>query len=189
MSHNYFWFDNKYYLQRTGVAMGAKFAPSLANLFMARWEEDLIYSRDWPQLIFYRRYIDDILLLWEGDEFTLLNFFTTTLNFNELNIKLSFQYDYFTISFLDLTLFNTGNTISTKSYFKPTDRNSFIPKDSCHLPRWLANIPRGQFLRIHRNCTNREDFITQSNILKNRFIEKGYNATSLESEINEIVNM
>lgn len=40
--HNYFWFDQRYYLQQRGVAMGAKFALSLANLFMAKWEE---YSR------------------------------------------------------------------------------------------------------------------------------------------------
>lgn len=36
---NYFWFDGKFYPQREGVAKGAKFAPSLANVFMAKWEE------------------------------------------------------------------------------------------------------------------------------------------------------
>lgn len=32
--------------------------------------------------------------------------------------------------------------VYTTSYFKPTDRNSFIPRDSCHHPMWLKNIPR-----------------------------------------------
>lgn len=35
MSHNYVWFNGHFFLQQVGVAMGAKYAPSLANLFMA----------------------------------------------------------------------------------------------------------------------------------------------------------
>lgn len=35
-SHNFFWFNGQFYLQKKGVAMGAKFAPSLANSFMAK---------------------------------------------------------------------------------------------------------------------------------------------------------
>ena len=37
-SHNFFWHDGQFYRQDKGVAMGAKYAPSLANLFMAKWE-------------------------------------------------------------------------------------------------------------------------------------------------------
>lgn len=36
MAHNYFWHSGAYYLQIKGVAMGAKFAPSMANLFMSK---------------------------------------------------------------------------------------------------------------------------------------------------------
>lgn len=34
LTHNYFWYLGNFYNQKTGVAMGAKFSPSLANLFM-----------------------------------------------------------------------------------------------------------------------------------------------------------
>lgn len=30
--------------KKTGVAMGAKFAPIMANLFMAKWKDDIIYA-------------------------------------------------------------------------------------------------------------------------------------------------
>lgn len=33
-----FFYRGNYYLQQTGVAMGGNFAPSLANLFTALWE-------------------------------------------------------------------------------------------------------------------------------------------------------
>lgn len=39
LTHNDFEFNNKYYLQVKGTAMGKKFAPAYANIFMAQWEE------------------------------------------------------------------------------------------------------------------------------------------------------
>lgn len=57
MQHNYFWHDDSYYLQNRGVAMGAKFAPSMANLFMAKWEEDVVYQEPRVELVFWKRYI------------------------------------------------------------------------------------------------------------------------------------
>ena len=69
-SSNYFWFEGEFYKQETGVAMGAKYAPSLANLFMAKWEEDVIYGVNVPELMLWARYIDDILLLWDGPCYT-----------------------------------------------------------------------------------------------------------------------
>lgn len=63
MSHNYFWFDSQFYLQVKGVL---NFEPGLANLFMARWDDDTIYGRHWPALLIYKRYIDDVLFVWNG---------------------------------------------------------------------------------------------------------------------------
>lgn len=34
LSHNYFWFNNHFFPQKKGVAMGVKFAPSIANFFI-----------------------------------------------------------------------------------------------------------------------------------------------------------
>lgn len=35
-------------------------------------------------------------------------------------------------------------------------------------------IPKGQLMRIKRNCDQKEDYETQSNMLLNRFAQKGY---------------
>ncbi|XP_077155826.1 uncharacterized protein LOC143818375 [Ranitomeya variabilis] len=43
LHHNYFLFDRTYYLQRSGVAMGAKCAPAYANIFLGWWEEKFVY--------------------------------------------------------------------------------------------------------------------------------------------------
>jgi hypothetical protein len=57
LRNNYFEFNSKYYLQISGIAMGTPAAVSIANIFMAEFEKDLIKS---PHLLFYRRFIDDV---------------------------------------------------------------------------------------------------------------------------------
>ena len=50
---NNFQFNDENFLQVGGTAMGTKVAPSLANVFMADFEERYIYSYE-KQPIFYR---------------------------------------------------------------------------------------------------------------------------------------
>lgn len=75
-THNNFCFKDQFVRQDRGVAMGVKFAPSLANLFIAQWEKDAIYAQQRPQIVLWVRYIDDILLLWDGSEADLSEFST-----------------------------------------------------------------------------------------------------------------
>lgn len=44
LKNNYFWHQQNFYKQITGIAMGAKYAPSVANAFMAQWEEESVHN-------------------------------------------------------------------------------------------------------------------------------------------------
>lgn len=48
--------------------MGVDFAPVYANLTMGYWEEGHIWANNpfAEHLVFYGRYIDNILLIWDG---------------------------------------------------------------------------------------------------------------------------
>lgn len=50
----------------------------------------------------------------------------------------------------------------------------------------MNNIPKSQFKRIKRNCTRDEDFATQSQIIKNRFLERGYKPSLIENSYKKI---
>lgn len=50
LARNYFWYDHKFFLQILGVALGARFALSVANLFMVLWEEEAIFNDRTTQL-------------------------------------------------------------------------------------------------------------------------------------------
>ena len=181
--HNYFWFQGVFYSQIRGVAMGAKYAPSLANLFMAQWEEDVVYALRRPELLLWARYIDDVLFLWKGD-MESLDAFMIQWNDNDRGIVLSYEASPTSIHFLDLEISTTHDKLEFKTYFKPTDRNGYIPVDSCHHRRWLESVPRSQFLRLRRNCTRDSDFHLQSDMLKTRFLDKGYEPALVDNAIN-----
>lgn len=74
----------------------------------------------------------------------------------------------------------------TKAFFKSTDRNSYIPVQSGHHPRWLRNIPKGKFTRIRRNCTFDNDYATQAELVKIQFVENRYKPHLLEKTIEEV---
>lgn len=48
--------------------MGACYAPSIASIYLNKWEEKHIFTNQWPQLKMYKRYIDDIFVIWEGSQ-------------------------------------------------------------------------------------------------------------------------
>lgn len=78
-------------------------------------------------------------MVWEGDLISL-QMLISKLNGNNKNIRLSWNADAMCMTFLDLEIFKDGQAIKTKNVFKPTDRNGYIPLDSCYHQSWLCNI-------------------------------------------------
>lgn len=110
--------------------------------------------------------------MWKGTKETLKEF-SLSLNTNTNNIKLEFNWNKQQIHYLDVLVMKGDDKLTTKAYFKSTDWNSYIPIQSGHHSQWLRNIPKGQFMRIQRNCTHIDDYMIQSSLIKQQFIEKG----------------
>lgn len=168
--------------------MVARYAPSVVNLLMDCWEEEYVYNQNIPQIILYRRYIDDLIILWDGTAETFQEFLRN-LNINRYGLTFTGKWDTERIDYLDLEIYKSGPFLHTKTFFKVTDRNGYIPSSSCHHPRWKANVPKGQLLRLRRNCNSIEDFKTQADVIVNRFKEKGYTGGGLAKLKEEVLNM
>uniref|UniRef100_A0A8C5LPP9 Reverse transcriptase domain-containing protein n=1 Tax=Leptobrachium leishanense TaxID=445787 RepID=A0A8C5LPP9_9ANUR len=91
LNHNYFLFQNQFFLQIRGTTMGTSCAPSYANLYLAWWEELVVFSTEMMRFTNYvtnwMRYIDDILFLWHGP-IEMLNEWLAILNHNEIGLGL-----------------------------------------------------------------------------------------------------
>ena len=64
---SFFMFSSKFYKQIDGVAMGFLLGPALANIFMRSFEKK--WLKDCPhnlKPVFYRRYVDDIFVLFSS---------------------------------------------------------------------------------------------------------------------------
>ena len=66
-------FNNKYYKQVDGVAMGSPLGPALANIFMCSFESKWLcdYPNDFKP-VFYRRYINDIFVLFSSPDHAMI---------------------------------------------------------------------------------------------------------------------
>ena len=63
LKNNVFEFNNEYYLQIQGTAMGTKMAPAYANLFMGKLEEELQEIDKSHNILIWKRFIDDIFVI------------------------------------------------------------------------------------------------------------------------------
>ena len=80
-------FENEFYKQTFGTAMSTPMAPTVAILFMAWLEDHMLTNSPTPVLeALWKRFIDDIFLLWVGTS-EELDVFTNYINSVHPTIK------------------------------------------------------------------------------------------------------
>lgn len=73
LTYNDFLFDGQNYLQIHGTAMGHRYAPSYANLYVSEWERGTLEKCP-LQPLFYFHFLDDIIGAWGHGEEKFLQF-------------------------------------------------------------------------------------------------------------------
>ena len=107
-SQTHFIFNNMFYNQIDGVAMGSPLPPVLANLFLGFQKCNWLKEYDLNKSKFYLRYVDDILVAF-GNEQDSLNFLHF-LNNRHPNIKFTIEKQInHHIAFLDVFISSINN--------------------------------------------------------------------------------
>ena len=184
LTHNDFLFNNQYYLQIHGTAMGQRFAPSYANLYMSEWEREALNKCPLQPLL-YLRFLDDIFGIWPHS-LSQFTDFCAILNSHHPSIKITHTISPDSINFLDTTVFFsiTGpqhKTLHTKVYFKPTDTHALLHKSSYHPKHTFSAIIKSQIIRFHRICSHIQDFHSATSILFNSLKQRGYSKRFLRT--------
>lgn len=184
LTRNDFIFDNQFYLQIKGTAMGKKFAPSYANIFMAQWEEEVM-AKSPKKPLHYFRYLDDIFGIWTYSEKEFLEFLDI-LNSHNPSIKLKHSFHQSSIDFLDTTIYKGSNflmdqQLKIKVFFKKTDKHALLHKSSFHPKHTHRGLIKSQLLRFHRICSDNSIFWEATHTLFTSLRRRGYSRTFLRN--------
>jgi hypothetical protein len=193
LKNNYFSFEDDFYLQISGTAMGTKMAPTYACLVMGYLETKMyskikeVYPNDVYEHILnsWLRYIDDGWLIW-NHSFGSIDGFVNILNNLHHSIKFTIEHSDAEIHFLDvLVSFGDNNTIKTDIYHKSTDSFNYVPFTSNHPRHTLKNIPYVLSHRIQQIVSDEEIRAERYATLKCHLLRLKYPNTLINDAIDK----
>ncbi len=153
LENNVMKFDEKYYKQCQGTAMGTKCAPTYATLVMGYLEIGLYekieteYGAEIRNYFesHYKRFLDDCFILWPFGEPQKLIDIIDNLN---PGITFTSEHSNKNCPFLDVMVIKEGRSIKTDLYSKPTDAKRYVHFRSAHPSHTKRNIPYNLARRI-----------------------------------------
>ena len=125
-------FDIGFYSQIYGVTMGSPLGPTLANVFLCHHKKWLNDCPNNFKPVFYKRYVDDVLVLLKKSEHVQL--FVNYMTSKHKNISFSYETEKDgAMPFLDVNIFRENGKFATNVHRKETfsrvytNFSSFIP--------------------------------------------------------------
>ena len=109
--------------------MGASLSPAYANIFMGKLEQTVLSQASLKPL-YYKRFIDDIVVLWPHSMSELLDFIQSMNEFHP-TIKFTSEISTNKITFLDINIFKgphfaTSHKLDTETHIKPTNHQLYV---------------------------------------------------------------
>lgn len=186
LENNYIQFNNKYYLQIEGTAMGTPAAVCYANIFMYELEYLHIHNK-YNNIILYKRLLDDILCIVSGDHTSLVS----SLNNLHPNLKLNITISNIQCEFLDLVIykgdrFYDTNILDLKVHQKTLNKYLYIPYNSYHTPFAKRGFIYTELCRYIRNSSSIRAYSYLRQLFYNRLRARGYPRKFLIKEFSKV---
>lgn len=154
LRNSFFRFNDQFFEQTFGFAMGSPLSPILANIFLEHVEKDLLPLYTGVQPTLWLRYVDDVLALIPAD-FCVDSFGGYI---NSLYPTLNFTWEWESegiIPFLDVKIHKCTKCLRFSIYRKPTNSESYLHYFSFHPVATKLSVAQGFFLRALRVCDQR----------------------------------
>ena len=185
-------YNGLFFEQIDGIPMGSHWSVNMANYFMLQ-----LFERDpWFQIqqdflmSYYRRYIDDIIGIWTGTHFQLIDFFNN-MNVMVPEIRFTLVQSLSQITVLDTVLYTVPDPfdpnfkiIKFRLHQKELNPYLYIPFNSSHPPHIFSGFITGELIRYARNNTSEFHFHSSARLFKARLVRRGYPFRFLEKVFN-----
>ncbi len=186
LDHSYVQYDGKVYHQDTGIAMGTNAAVSLANIYMGHIIDRFL--RQQPEVFYYKRYIDDLFILWKGTKARWVHI-ASILNKLDPKIKIDFtDPSQSTIPFLDLniTWHPYLRRFDTSIYQKELNKYMYLTPNSCHTPHTFTGFIKGELTRYARLSSHPFAFNLMKKLFFQRLVNRGYPRSFLTRQFRKV---
>ena len=206
MCNNVFQFDDTYWQQLTGTAMGTSLACMYATIYFSYLKETKIlpvYSDKYvvparlmpeltapvpsfatPPLLMHARLIDDAIQIWDLAKLpghlraNLHHHMEQQMQFGTL--KWEAKAPSKSMDFLDLTItLEPDGSFSTKTHVKEMNLHLYIPPGSAHPKGVLKSLIFGTLQRHWSQSSKREDFLAAASAFYGHLLNRGYTQAML----------
>ena len=188
LKNNIIEFENKFYLQVNGTAMGQSSAVVYANIFVYECEESL-HDKANNSLLFYSRFVDDVFAVIIDKHQS--NNFIKLLNEMHPSLEFNCNSSDTTVDFLDCVIYK-GERFQNTGYFdlrvhqKITNKYIYIPFNSHHTIHNKRGWIKAELIRYIRNTSSHVEYIKLKIKFYNRLRERGYSHYFLCSVMNTV---
>ena len=192
MRNNIFQFDDCYFHQKEGAAMGTSTACAYATTCYSYHEENFLPIMA-TELKLYRRLIDDGFFVitpsgtatadeMHGRMKKIMNSF----GYPGRRLEWTTDKPSNSVDFLDLTI-TTGSDgrIRTKTFQKPMNLHLCVPPTSAHSPKMFQGMIFGQIRRFFLQNSSTEDFQQVVQAFYEHLYKRGYSTDFLVRTFNE----
>ena len=181
LEYNYFTFGNTNWKQLRGLAMGTPVAPIIATLYLGYHEEVRILPFCRHSLRLYKRYLDDILVIWHHNPLQPFRFnrFRAILK-QTPGLSWTYEEHKEQAPFLDLYIFRHELTYATKTHQKLLNLYLYPTFNSAHALTVKKGMIYGLLKKYKKQNTLPEDFIVLCQALYQRFLVRGYRSATLQ---------
>ena len=184
-----FLYKDTLYRQLDGVAMGSPLGPSMANMFMAHRECELLKLAVPPPVFFpklYLRYIDDCFALF--DNYSDIDRFLEVLNLMHCNLKFTVEVGTSSLPFLDVSVKIVDSTFETSVYRKKTHTGVFLNFLTVCPVQWKRGLILCLLNRAKCICSSLMLFNEEVQNLRNMFINNCYPVRFFDYALNRMLN-
>lgn len=187
LKNSFVQYDGVAYRQLQGTAMGTNCAVELANIYVTRFVEFHQQFKQWhPFMRLWKRFIDDIFMIWKGTVGQLQQFLKW-INAVHPSLKFTHSASRQSIAFLDVEAYKSANNrLGFRVYQKPLNKYLYIPPQSNHPWSCKAGFIKGELLRYARLSTLEEDFMALKSMFFIRLEKRGYKPKALSEIFKEV---